>query len=790
MATTDFLQACSALKARLVAAIDPEQLSPSPVEGAQAFLEGIFCMAFLIAADLVKIYGRSVVSLGEILRTNQTAGLRLENIRRLAVACTMGRTIDGIETSAWQPNMFPDLGWFVSDPTILHADKGLVGAITDFFDWHRFWPSESRIPEDGHAWDILTPACLSQVHELRLDAVGPSTEKKKKGIVYTPPELAAAICKSTIDCHAIRHGVNRDTAVLDPASGTGTFLVVAANALLGSASKNESFAERCAILANQVYGVDGMPSAVKIAKWRLWFWSIEGFTVPGEAVELPDLEGTIKPGNSLVGPVRPTEGNERVPDELVTDVFDWQAEFPRIMARGGFDIVTGNPPYVFTRGKLFDVKTLSYLQATYVMRADGRTVGKARQQGKVNASTLFLLRGIELLRNGGTLGFILPNTFLRATTSDYARQLVASTTCIERIVDLNDGTFKGVTTAPVVLILSKNAPLPDHEVQVLQGGFDASTRVKLVSQSGFLANTDCAFNIHSDPELDRVFDLMKQDSFPLGSICRAIIEGLVTRKDDAMFTSDGDYPLAKKLLRGRDVDRFEINWKEGQYIVYDENRLHRPRPRWVHEAPKKLVLQRIGGGSRPLRVTLDERQHYIFASTNAIILNDEPVIDGTTYTYEYILAYLNSAIINAYYKINFTNRSKVTVNISRTYLQSIPVKKATPSVQGTIGGLARLLGHLHEDPERNASLIKFYDESILDAIMFELCTSPGPRLPLLESIQPVVGAFQQALDSHRNEIEIAENGYRDLQANLHAMEILQDIIVSSPFISIRRLFSQ
>ena len=46
---------------------------------------------------------------------------------------------------------------------------------------------------------------------------------------------------------------------------------------------------------------------------------------------LQDLDSSIKCGNSLIA-----DKNEH------GRAFDWQGEFPEILARGGFDIVLGN----------------------------------------------------------------------------------------------------------------------------------------------------------------------------------------------------------------------------------------------------------------------------------------------------------------------------------------------------------------------------------------------------------------------------------------------------------------
>jgi len=50
---------------------------------------------------------------------------------------------------------------------------------------------------------------------------------------------------------------------------------------------------------------------------------------------LPDLRENIKCGNSFV--------NQSLSEDVCA--FNWNKEFREIMAKGGFDIIVGNPPY-------------------------------------------------------------------------------------------------------------------------------------------------------------------------------------------------------------------------------------------------------------------------------------------------------------------------------------------------------------------------------------------------------------------------------------------------------------
>lgn len=60
------------------------------------------------------------------------------------------------------------------------------------------------------------------------------------------------------------------------------------------------------------------------------------------------------------------------------------------------------------------------------------------------------------------------------------------------------------------------------------------------------------------------------------------------------------------------------------------------------------------------------------------------IISDTKFDAKYILALLNSNLINWFYSTKFTNKSKLTVNISKTFLSLLPVKYVSQENQKSI----------------------------------------------------------------------------------------------------------
>ena len=76
-------------------------------------------------------------------------------------------------------------------------------------------------------------------------------------------------------------------------------------------------------------------------------------------------------------------------------------------------------------------------------------------------------------------------------------------------------------------------------------------------------------------------------------------------------------------------------------------------------------MQRIGG---ILVSTIDKQQFYTFNSVNNLIKKT-----GVKEDLRYILAILNSSLMQYYYTSRFTNQSSLTVNISKTFLDQLPI---------------------------------------------------------------------------------------------------------------------
>ena len=256
------------------------------------------------------------------------------------------------------------------------------------------------------------------------------------------------------------------TRVIDPACGSGAFLIAAfdylnreyervneALAALEFASQTKGkgsgefvgqrslFDLNKTLLNENLYGVDLSPESVEITKLSLWLKTAE----QGKA--LTYLDDNIKVGNSIVA-------------DLTIDprAFDWEAGFPQVFADGGFDVVIGNPPYV--RQELL-TPFKSYLQQHY-----------ESYDGVADLYAYFYEKGLKILKPDGMLSFIVTNKWFKAGYGESLRRFFAQNSVFEQILDFGHAPiFEDADTFPCIVVARSLETKLEPEIAKLSPDF-------------------------------------------------------------------------------------------------------------------------------------------------------------------------------------------------------------------------------------------------------------------------------------------------------------------------------
>ena len=568
--------------------------------------------------------------------------------------------------------------------------------------------------------------------------------RKAGGIFYTPPMIVRYIVDNTLGrllselerqygVHAIEKA--KEIKVLDPACGSGSFLTYAYQVLANFYRRmnHQIEDEQVKLLANvaspdmfrrlellrqlpqplldyphhilqkQLYGVDIDPEAAEIAAVNL---TMQAFA-DARQEKLPlILNENIKVGNSLIS------GSEEELQRYFGDnwrdkrPFNWEVEFPQIMNDGGFDVIIGNPPWVSLKGKH---KSLDLAEQELQYLFDRFNVNTYAP----NLYEIFVWRSLNLLKEGGLFSFIVPDRLAANQQFVNLREYILRTFTIERL--LFRIPFPG-TIADTMAFVIRKTKLKDNSIEISDY---PSQKVTKIQQIMFLSSSDFSF-FFVDPEVAKIFEKIKQNK--------------EVKSLEAFAKSTSGCGAKSSLLHKEQVNDKEIRVVKGESIgqyenrgffwfeFSDENLTGRTRDAEKLGVKEKVLIRKTG---IDVIATFDDSGVYPEQSLYFLYGPDRD-------TLLYLLALLNSKLMNAYYR-NFavTNRD-ATPQLKNIDLDKFPIKVPSDETRVHLAKLAEKAislnrelqkALLHSDKWNSlkselAKVRKFIDNAVYD--LYEL----------------------------------------------------------------------
>ena len=540
---------------------------------------------------------------------------------------------------------------------------------------------------------------LNDIDEIQAEIQGVATEqnktkRKKDGVFYTPKYITKYIVDNTVgklceekkteldiqetEYEKERKGRQKATlkklsqkledyrkwllqiTICDPACGSGAFLNQALEFLIAEHQYIDELQAKLfgdsmvlsevenAILENNIYGVDINEESVEIAKLSLWLRTAQ------KGRKLTSLNNNIKCGNSLIND-RNVAGDK---------AFNWQNGFPEVFAKGGFDVIIGNPPYVSSKGENFSDAEKQFFIENYQCAVY-----------QIDLYLLFNEKSLLISNQKGIISLIEPNAWMNNLFLKPIRKFLLDKTTIYEIVNTPIGVFRDATVDTVILTFAKKSKII-MPIKISEAKGQDIIYLHSKEVVSFNDNENFDFDILVPQEAKQIvlkLEINKVDLIDI-SIASSGIKEYEKGKGNPPQTSEDvsnkPFNSSKKIdnsyqmhISGSDVKRYVLNWK-GNYLSYGEW-IAAPRNPIFFEG-ERLIIREIPG-KKSLIVSYS-CENYTVKNTAHIFK-----IENSEYSIFGLLGILNSKLMGFYFKNKFSEDDGVFPKAKLGQCKKLPI---------------------------------------------------------------------------------------------------------------------
>lgn len=429
---------------------------------------------------------------------------------------------------------------FIDNSDFLGANEDLFKDIATDFD-HTNSPYDfNYIPIYvlGNIYERFLGKVI-EIHDNKVSIEEKPSVRKAGGVFYTPKYIVDYIVKHSVGDIIEGKSLNAisNIKIADISCGSGSFLIGVYEYLLNyyksyynkfpSVAEDHkcifdketgqyilSIRQKQEILTRHIYGVDIDLQAIEVTQLSLFLKLLEDETMAtvhqldvlfSDKI-LPDLTQNIKCGNALVD----YDIIEKVDGEVLLKInpFNYQSAFPKVFdntENSGFDIIVGNPPYIkeYTDRTPFEWVKQSKLAPYYI--------------GKMDLWYFFVCYGLDLLKENGKLGFIVPNNWVSNAGASILRNKVLADARIERLIDFSGFmVFKDASIQTMIMLMSKNGK--PNRYSFFYQAIDSKKSLTHELVYNALSNADNAYSQSLTPKIDRIEMQNKFLKFNTGDI--------------------------------------------------------------------------------------------------------------------------------------------------------------------------------------------------------------------------------------------------------------------------------
>ena len=564
-------------------------------------------------------------------------------------------------------------------------------------------------------WDLLTKEDLEKIYLEQFN----EAEQKRLGQIFTPSYIVRFILYQINLISDLSLGLaQRDLKILDPACGLGNFLVetyeILKKKLRDLQCNDEEIHE--VLLTRILYGVEIEPLAAQVTALALLSKRI---TQPISEIGITQFD-ILNPEEYIsknlkyvdLRSVFPNLSNETsVPSE-------------KQVVLENFDVIIGNPPYFLITQKEGRIIRGKQFHSTFLPKSlieTYRSSYKAwpKHNKDQNIFYLFIERSIQLLREGGTLGFIVPDILLAGDSTENLRKIILETCCIKRIIVVKGKVFekRGISNIIIILqrcsdakirdqnkveiIFTSAQELNENDSQEIYDNFEIAPHC--IPQSIFQATPQNNFAIRITEAnfamFEKVFKMLKKHELVKFGDFFEIQRGIENLKRKDAITGKNNYKETyHKLISASNIEKYRINWKAipfpKKFVDYnpqnpDYKNINFKQRDWFVQP--KIVLKRVCDRliAAPDMPHENEADYFFTMDSVQMIWLKEEFKEK--YDLRVILAILNSQFMNFYYQALFSYKQLFS-RVQKAFLKELPIPSTiSPEKNNEICELVDLL---------------------------------------------------------------------------------------------------
>jgi len=390
--------------------------------------------------------------------------------------------------------------------------------------------------------------------------------------------------------------------------------------------------------------------------------------------------------------------------------FLWRLHFAEVFQeKDGFDVVIANPPYV-------SVKEIS--------DEDKRLFSKTFHtgHGRFNLFTLFLEKGHKLLRPHGILTYILPEGLYSNVEYRFIREYLLQNSSILFVNLFSNRVFEAAVDTSVISLI--NMKRKGGSISVFR---DLKTFSLELKQDDLQGLPFFIFPVNLNHKSKPIIDKLLHGGFEFLENVLEIQQGIIYSglPKEKVFSNKKIDESYKRILDGRDILKWKINWddkQENKFLLYSD-RLHRQREERLFVAKEKILIPRK---ATKILAAYDNKQYYTLNTAYVCLPKSD------RFDLKYILGCLNSKLINYFYSSIFFGWQITIPALNMTPIPAVDkdIQKLIITLADKILAITKDRDYL-ESPTKQAKVREY--EKQIDQLVYKLYSLTLEEIKVVEN---------------------------------------------------------